>query len=102
MRYHNLIKKLEQISSIYPNKILRIKGYVTENKKKEYLEILIYKGFSSSTTHPIEKDLEKNVIKKIYTLSKAEMLEAPLSEKSNPVIKENKDIRVFLEIGSWH
>ena len=53
----DLIKNLEKISFEIPNRILKIQGYIL----KEKLEIIIFKGFSSSTTHPIEKDLEKKI-----------------------------------------
>ena len=55
----NLINNLEKISSKIPNRILKIQGFILRNNIKEELEIIIFKGFSSSTTHPIEIDLEK-------------------------------------------
>ena len=55
----DLIYSLEWISSKIPNRILKIEGYIFKDNEKENLEIIIFKGFSSSTTHPIEIDLEK-------------------------------------------
>ena len=55
----DLIKNLEKISSAMPNRILKLEGFIAREYHKEQLEILIFKGFSSSTTHPIEIDLEK-------------------------------------------
>ena len=55
----NLINNLEKISSKIPNRILKIEGFFLKDNKKEILELIIFKGFSSSTTHPIEIDLEK-------------------------------------------
>ena len=63
----DLIKNLEKISSEIPNRILKLEGYIVKENHKEQLEILIFKGFSSSTTHPIEIDLEKRVIAFTYT-----------------------------------
>ena len=57
----DLINSLEKISSKIPNRILKLKGFVLKENHKELLEILIFKGFSSSTTHPIEIDLEKKL-----------------------------------------
>ena len=57
----DLINCLERISSRMPNKILKIKGYTLKKNHREHLEIIIFKGFSSSTTHPIEIDLEKKL-----------------------------------------
>ena len=55
----DLIHSLERISSKIPNRILKLEGYILKkNNHKEKLEIIIFKGFSSSTTHQIEMDLE--------------------------------------------
>ena len=58
----DLINNLEKISSKIPNRILKIEGFILKENHQEQLEILIFKGFSSSTTHSIEIDLEKKVI----------------------------------------
>ena len=55
----DLLNNLEKISSLIPNRVLKIEGYIPKENHKEQLEIIIFKGFSSSTTHPIEIDLEK-------------------------------------------
>ena len=70
MKEIDLIKNLEKISSEIPNRILKIQGYILKKNHKEQLEIIIFKGFSSSTTHPIEIDLEKKVIEFSYTTTK--------------------------------
>ena len=55
----DLIKILERISSNIPNRILKLEGHIFNKTPEEKLEIIIFKSYSSSTTHPIEKDLEK-------------------------------------------
>ena len=57
----DLLNNLEKISSVVPNRILKLEGFILKENHKEQLEILIFKGFSSSTTHPIEIDLEKKL-----------------------------------------
>ena len=74
----NLIKKLEIISSRFSNRILRLEGIFIDNK--EFIEVIIFKGFSSSTTHKIEHDLEKNIVDKDFIFTKCELLRAPLGE----------------------
>ena len=56
----DLINRFEKISSKKPHKILKIKGYILKKNQKESIEIIIFRGFSNSTTHPIEIDLKKN------------------------------------------
>ena len=58
----DLLNNLEKISSLIPNRVLKIEGYILKENHKEQLEIIIFKGFSSSTTHPIEIDLEKKLL----------------------------------------
>ena len=97
----NQIKSLEKISSNFPNRILRLRGYAFKNNKKEFLEIIIFKGFSSSTTHEIELDSEKQVINFEYILNNCQLLKAPLTEDLSNLIKENEDINLFIEEENW-
>ena len=95
----DLIKKLEIISSQSPNRILKLKGILIDNE--EFIEVIIFKGFSSSTTHKIEHDLEKNIIKKDFIFTKCELLRAPLGESENCIIKTSEDIKNFLNRDFW-
>ena len=73
----NLINSLERISSEIPNRILKLEGYILKKNHKEQLEIIIFKGFSSSTTHPIQMDLEKKVIEFNYSLTNFKLYQSP-------------------------
>ncbi len=97
----DLIYKLEKISSQIPNRILKIKGLILKENHKEQLEILIFKGFSSSTTHPIEIDLEKKVITFTYILTNFKLYKAPLTENEDNFIRENQDSVFFLNQKNW-
>ncbi len=57
----DLINNLEKISYEIPNRILKLEGYILKENHKELLEIIIFKGFSSSTTHQIEIDVKKKL-----------------------------------------
>ena len=57
----DLLNNLEKISSLISNRVLKVEEYILRRNHKEKLEIIIFKGFSSSTTHPIEIDLEKKL-----------------------------------------
>ena len=58
----DLINSLEKLSSEIPDRILKLEGFILKENQKEQLEILIFRGYSSSTTHPIEINSERNVI----------------------------------------
>ncbi len=97
----DLINSLEKISSIVPNRILKLEGFVLKEDREEQLEIIIFKGFSSSTTHPIEVDLEKKIIKFNYILTNFKLYKAPFTETKNNFIKENQNSVYFLNPKNW-
>ena len=97
----DLINNLEKISSKIPNRILKLEGLILKETHKEQLEIIIFKGFSSSTTHPIEIDLEKKVIALPYILTNFKLYKAPLSETEENFIRENQNSIFFLSQKNW-
>jgi len=97
----DLINNLEKISSEIPNRILKLEGFILKENHKEQLEILIFKGFSSSTTHPTEIDLEKRVIEFTYVITNFKLYKAPLTEKKDNFIRENENKVFFLNKKNW-
>ena len=97
----DLVKNLEKISSEIPNRILKIQGYILKENHKEQLEIIIFKGFSSSTTHPIEIDLEKKFIEFSYILTNFKLYKAPLKKTKDNFIRENQNSDFFLNKKNW-
>ena len=97
----DLVHNLEKISSLIPNRILKLEGLILKENQKEKLEIIIFKGFSSSTTHPIEIDLEKKVIGYRFLLSNFKLYKAPLTEKKDNFIRENKNSVYFFDKKNW-
>ena len=97
----DLINSLEKISSKISNRILKLEGYILKKNRKEKLEILIFKGFSSSTTHPIEIDLEKKVLAFTYILTNFKLYKAPFTETKDNFIRENQNSVFFLNQKNW-
>ena len=97
----DLLNNLEKISSLIPNRVLKVEGYILKENHKEQLEIIIFKGFSSSTTHPIEIDLEKKVIEFRYILTNFKLYEAPLMTSKDNFIRENQNLVFFLNQKNW-
>ena len=97
----DLINKLEKISYGIPNRILILEGFILKENHKEQLEILIFKGFSSSTTHPIEIDSEKKVIALTYIITNFRLYKAPLTETEENFIRENQNSVFFLNQKNW-
>ena len=97
----NLINNLEKISSEIPNRILKLEGFLRKENQKEQLEIIIFRGYSSSTTHPIEIDLEKRVIAFTYILTNFKLYKSPLTETEDNFIRENQNSVFFLNQKNW-
>ena len=97
----DLINSLEKISSEIPDRILKLDGLILKENQKERLEILIFRGYSSSTTHRIEVDSEKKVIKFSYIITNFKLYKAPLKETEENFIKENKNSDFFLNQKNW-
>ena len=97
----DLINSLEKISSEIPDRILKLEGFFLKENQKEQLEIIIFKGFSSSTTHPIEIDLEKKVIEFSYTLTNFKLYKAPFPENKDNFIRQNENSDFFLNQNNW-
>ena len=97
----NLINSLEKISSEMPDRVLKLEGFILKEKQKEQLEILIFRGYSSSTTHPIEIDSEKKVITLSYTITNFKLYKAPLTETEENFIRENQKSVFFLNQKNW-
>ena len=97
----NLLNNLEKISSLIPNRVLKVEGSIFKKNQTEHLEIIIFKGFSSSTTHPIEIDLEKKVIGNRFVLSNFKLYKAPLTENKDNFIRESKNSIYFFDKKNW-
>ena len=96
-----LIRNLEKISFTIPNRLLKLEGYLFKNHSEEFLEIIIYRGFSSSTTHQIEIDSEKTVIEFDHYFTKFTLYKAPLIKGSELIIRQNENSLFFLNPKNW-
>ena len=97
----DLINSLEKLSSEIPDRILKLEGFILKENQKEQLEILIFRGYSSSTTHPIEIDTEKKVITLSYTITNFKLYKAPLTETEENFIREHQNSIFFLNQKNW-
>ena len=97
----DLLNKLEKISSEIPDRILKLEGFILKENQKEQLEILIFRGYSSSTTHPIEIDSEKKVITLSHIITNFKLYKAPLTETEENFIRENQNSVFFLNQQNW-
>jgi len=97
----DLINSLEKISSEIPNRILKLEGFLQKENQKEQLEIIIFRGYSSSTTHPIEIDSEKKIIALTYKITNFKLYKAPFTGTKENFIRENQNSFFFLNLKNW-
>ncbi len=97
----DLINSLEKISSEIPDRILKLEGIILKENQKEQLEILIFRGYSSSTTHPVEIDSEKKVISLTYIIRNFKLYKAPLTATEENFIREHQNSSFFLNQKNW-
>ncbi len=103
MRFYNsnrLLKKLELISGDKTSRILRLKGYV-KNINKDYLEIIVFKGFSSCITHPTEFDLSNSPLPVNAIIEEGELLKAPMDPKNTVILIGPIKASLFLKENNW-
>ena len=69
-----LVQELEERTRLSPDRVVRLHGFVLD----EPFELLIFRGFSSSTTHPTAFDPDASVLPDGTRLDWAELLQGPL------------------------
>ena len=80
MSDQQLIEALEHRSRQYLDRVIRLQGVLDDQP----FELLIFRGFSSSTTHPTDFDPDSTVLPSGTRLESAELLKGPL----NPVLAD--------------
>ena len=77
-----LVQALEERTRGLPQRVVRLRGQVRD----EVFELLIFRGFSSSTTHPTAFDPDASVLPEGTSLEQAELLQGPLSPSHEVVL----------------
>jgi hypothetical protein len=91
------IASLEAISRGIPGRVLRLRGRLGE----EPYELLIFRGFSSSTTHPTGSDPDQPVLPAAVEITTAELLQAPLTPAAEVLLAGPAPVECFLESAAW-
>ena len=78
----DLVHALEERTRQHPDRVVRLRGRVDA----EPFELLIFRGFSSSTTHPTAFDPDASVLPEGTLLDQVEVLQAPLTPANEIVV----------------
>ena len=93
----DLVQQLEERSRMAPDRVVRLTGMVVN----EPFELLIFRGFSSSTTHPTAFDPDASVLPEGTRLDSAELLEGPLNPANSAVMAGPMAPMDLLAQASW-
>lgn len=93
----DLVQQLEERSRLEPERVLRITGQV----QGDAFELLIFRGFSSSTTHPTAFDPDASVLPTGTRLDQAELLQGPLNPADLTVLAGPMSPADLLAQASW-
>jgi hypothetical protein len=99
---HDLLAQLEIISRGRPDRVLRLRGEVfSADFAEEPYELLIFRGFSSSTTHPTGFDPDQPLLPEGVELHTAELLAGPLNPAAEQVLVAASDPQTYLQPSAW-
>ncbi len=105
-----LLVELESLSRSRPDRVLRLRGQLPVNEagapdaageRLEPFELLIFRGFSSSTTHPTGFDPDRPALPEGARIESAELLAGPLTPGAEQVLDVSGLAITFLDPGAW-
>ena len=98
----SLVAGLEAISRGRPDRVLRLRGVrCSAEAGNEPYELLLFRGFSSSTTHPTGFDPDQPVLPDGVTLATAELLAAPLDPSAERLLAAALPPAHYLQPAAW-
>ena len=97
MSDQTLVQALEERTRLQPQRVVRLRGQVGD----EPFELLIFRGFSSSTTHPTAFDPDASVLPAGTSLDQVELLQGPLSPTQEVVLAGPMPPSQLLTQANW-
>lgn len=102
MNSDSLLPALEAISRDRPDRVLRLRGTVQSSEgAEEVLEVLIFRGFSSCTTHPTDFDPDQSVLPDGAALETAELLRGPLNPQQEERLLGPLPVAALMDREVW-
>jgi hypothetical protein len=98
------LARLEALSRSRPDRVLRLRGILpaaAAGGKAEPFELLIFRGFSSSTTHPTAFDPDQPALAAWAVLETAELLQGPLDPKAEQLLAGPLPAEALLNPAAW-
>ena len=98
-----LLAELEAISRWRTDRVLRLRGALPAEIGAgwEPFELLIFRGFSSSVSHPTAFDPDQPALAESAQITAAELLQGPLNPAQETLLAGPVAVEAFLEPGAW-
>ncbi len=101
MTVAELLANLEAISRERPDRVLRLRGSLPAGGGREPFELLIFRGFSSSVSHPTAFDPDQPALPEEALVELAELLAGPLNPAAEQALAAPQPAQGFLEPSAW-
>ena len=100
-----LLAELEAISRQRADRVLRLRGHLPVEgdpaRATEPFELLIFRGFSSSVSHPTAFDPDQPALPETAQLASAELLQGPLNPAAERRLAGPAAVQQFLDPEAW-
>lgn len=96
-----LLLELEERSRSRPDRVLRLRGTLPAAMDGEPFELLIFRGFSSLTTHPTAFDPDRPALPEGSRIASAELLQAPLNPAAPLPVCEPVAVETLRQPEAW-
>ena len=98
-----LLADLEAISRSRSDRVLRLRGALPAEIGAgwEPFELLIFRGFSSSVSHPTAFDPDQPALAESAQITAAELLQGPLNPAQETLLAGPVAVEAFLEPVAW-
>ena len=96
-----LLAQLEAISRSRPDRVLRLSGQLPAEGGEELFELLIFRGFSSSVSHPTAFDPDQPALPSGAQIQAAELLQGPLNPAAEQVLAGPLAPELLLDPARW-
>jgi hypothetical protein len=98
-----LLAELEAISRCRSDRVLRLSGALPAEIGAgwEPFELLIFRGFSSSVSHPTAFDPDQPALAESAQITAAELLQGPLNPAQETLLAGPVAVEAFREPGAW-
>jgi hypothetical protein len=98
-----LLAELEAISRCRSDRVLRLRGALPAEIGAgwEPFELLIFRGFSSSVSHPTAFDPDQPALAESAQIIAAELLQGPLNPAQETLLAGPVAVEAFREPGAW-